>query len=519
MPGIDYILNSTKPYPAWLKEHRIFKNIEKIEKVFPTIGLANFTADLKVPLTDETVNHAHTIIRCVNQDAKNRIFSVKTLLTEELLLSGKERNGRCNAMQNTINILSIFTSIVCCVPNVVDGKIEMAICQDIFSGNSTNPIFKKGEGYLKCVSKLNELLASIKPILKINYEAYPCFKDFSRLNVPNKPLKMYFSSTGEEGAWDIATASMRGIISCQTWTAMQARGLIGSITSKYTGVVFVEGNTDYSPYGKIMTHRCFVRLLVHRYTRKPVLFFDSMYPAFHKGVEDAMKEEIAKKTSIPTLWATSYSQKMEAMENYTLLHEDINKYLRQGEYSYMDSIIPVEIKKLSLIAAKDSPVVANVKATLSSKMTSIFTEKHTIYLNKLDMIKKFIASGKKNEEDKPKIDYLFCEEKGGKQAIQNILNFYHHFTKNYSTTRYPAAFFANAVLEAVGNPPAGGITSQKDVYLWLLKRLNTDFAEIKAAALKEISSGSWMRAFPKASIRFLDATMLELKKEIIKNCK
>lgn len=92
--------------------------------------------------------------------------------------------------------------------------------------------------------------------------------------IPKLNYKVCFSASGEKGAWDIATMSMRGIDSCMNWDTHQSNSLVGSLLDPYVGVVYITDNKETS-YGTNMLARAVVRIVINR--DKPVLQIDSLY--------------------------------------------------------------------------------------------------------------------------------------------------------------------------------------------------------------------------------------------------
>jgi hypothetical protein len=513
MPGINYIINSTKPFPAWIKEHRVFKNLSRIDKVFPHIGLPNFTEDITVYSAESAKSIARQLVYLMLSILNEMVFSLKTLLAKEMLDSGKERNEKCNAIQSAINIISMLTyslsgKELC---SVVENKVVMSIPTDIFSGASSSPVFKKGEAFLKVLNKINLVLAEIKPdnSLKVNYENDYYYKEFSKLNIPNKAYKLTFSSSGEEGAWDIATASMRGIISCQAWTAAQSRGLIGSISSKYVGVVFVSGTQDFHPYGKQMIFRSMVRLVVNRATGTPALYMDTMYPAYNADIMSAIRKTLNDRSGLVVYSASFAEEKNMVTRDYYLLDEVSRSFLREGEFSYMDSPLHIEKRRNPILFSKENKKLLERRGFFLSKLEKVISDKRAAYTKNL----KELSEGKK-----PEIAPAFNDLKKGQYAFQNTLNFFAHCDRPHSTTNKPTSFFLLEIFKAIGNTDQPFETN-KDCDIWILKNLVNNLEEIKEKSWKNLQSGSWMKAFPAASKRFHETLITDLKKELLIACK
>lgn len=159
----------------------------------------------------------------------------------------------------------------------------------------------------------------------------------------NRNLNIVFSSDDINGAWDIATMSMRGIDSCQSWHSRRAHHLIGSITDPCCAIMYVEDQNDSSGYGTRMLYRTIVRYVVHEQFG-PHLFMEQLYP---------YTEDESMANAITTLFALTLSQrsKMNVLfRGIGLNSKELYKYIviPQSEpvvnnlysQSYRDSHIP-----------------------------------------------------------------------------------------------------------------------------------------------------------------------------------
>ena len=512
MSGIRYILNSDKPYPIWIKEHRVFKNINKIDKVFPKIGLPNFSEDIEISCVGDAKVQAKEFVYQISVITPSIISNLKKEMRATLLLSGRERNEKCNNIQAAINIISHINEISKYedLVSIVNDKVVLSLNNDIFSGSSTSPLFRKGEPLFRVITKCNAILEKCMiPI--INYETLESFKEFSKLNIPNKKYKLTFSSTGSDGAWDIATASMRGIASCQSWTAVQARGLIGSIVSKYVGVLFVEGNKKYSPYGKQMIYRAMVRLILNRRSGQPALFVDTIYPSFNTEAYESIKKCLMSKTIIPIYFACNYSEKDKVIKDYIILDEPSRIHLREGEYSYTDTLIPVELKKVGNLNSSSNENYLIFTQLMKNRLQFTIDKNKLIYEENFKQLKTFLDSGN-NKKKRPEFENLFQDTRIGVYSISNMLNFFAHFNKPGATTKNPTSYFLDEIFKSIGVPQ--DYSSQNKICFWMLKTLSKDFENIKKISSKAIINCSCNKKFPKASARFLNTLLFVLKKEL-----
>jgi hypothetical protein len=93
----------------------------------------------------------------------------------------------------------------------------------------------------------------------------------------NAALRVVFSGDGNQSAWDIATMSMRGIESCQSWSSRRAHHLVGSIVDPCCAIMYLEDESTSSSYGSKMLYRVIVRYVVHE-EFGPHLFMEQLYP-------------------------------------------------------------------------------------------------------------------------------------------------------------------------------------------------------------------------------------------------
>lgn len=93
----------------------------------------------------------------------------------------------------------------------------------------------------------------------------------------NKGMKLVFSADGKDGAWDIATMSMRGIKSCQSWGLRRASSLVGSVADPCCAIIYLTDGKETS-HGSKMNHRALVRYVVHD-KFGPALFIERLYSA------------------------------------------------------------------------------------------------------------------------------------------------------------------------------------------------------------------------------------------------
>lgn len=97
----------------------------------------------------------------------------------------------------------------------------------------------------------------------------------------NKRRKIVFSGSGSQALWDIATMSMRGVSSCQSWNASHRKHLIGSMADPYCGIIYTTTGNKTSK-GSRMSRRAIVRFVVNK-RGNPALLIERIYPVFEPG--------------------------------------------------------------------------------------------------------------------------------------------------------------------------------------------------------------------------------------------
>jgi len=538
--GIDYIINGKRKYPEWIKNHQVFKDMNKIDKVFPKIGLANFKEPCEIMNTAEAKTSAtylgNKIIYELNA-FKTKLYSN---LETALKSTEKNRNELCCSIQSMISLIDTvaYSLRLSEYIKVEDGKVVMRLRSDLFNGDK-NPVFRKDEAVLRVANKLwTELEAlGLKPT---KIEQYQEFKDFSRVNVPNKKYTVCFSSYGEDGAWDIGTISMRGITSCQAWSAPQSRGLIGSISSRYVGVVYISSDKDEVPgYGTKMLNRCMVRFAIHKNTKKPVLMIDTMYPNSNADTLATFKKVLKEKSGLEVR-ATSDG----AMNEYYMPDEPSRKLLKQGETSYADH--PIEVREhtssIKVIPMNIKSLTENFKKNVCIDLDNMIKIKRELY----EAAEKRVAESKviynaaktkwQTENDyantwepdgseimpkaptvfdlvEPKIDEELKAFGGG--GIINLLN---HIDKRHGKG-LAGTTFAKLFLNSIVVSEEMEYASKEEYHRKYLMSFLKNAKSVKEEAHKKFIGGTWMKSFPKSGEKFFEMIYSQMKGYFLADCK
>lgn len=344
-----------KPVPPFITNHSIFRTPHEVKKVFKSIGLSNFKdkANIEKCLDDlkKEGTYVHNLLIAMAQMLNNAICKLQTHADRIQFLETKDARDIARAkLQDIHSCLNVINALVGYVdpykPDVLantiktsaDGKIELRLMNDI-NDEASKPVFRKTVSLFSVFHKLTEKLASFNVPFE-SLDAQPEFKIFNMENIPNKEFSINFSADGSEGAWDILTMSMRGIKSCQRWDGEYPRCLIGSVLSKFVGVIYLtsgaqsETNAGFSNLGTKMMRRCVVRYAVDADEDKPCILIDKMYPELNKDVLSLFINAIKSKTTLPVYYSADLGNKIR---HIYIPSEEMRERVIDREWSYQDT--------------------------------------------------------------------------------------------------------------------------------------------------------------------------------------
>lgn len=277
-----------KPFPKWMVSHPIFKDVKKISKVFPGIGLPNCDGDSSIDnggAATKSAKHLIDQLKYVLGNKKNALGNKKVSKDRQ------EKLDKCIDLMSQIKKKINKGKKAFISSN--NGKVSLTMPDDVVYDDKI--VFKKGERLFSVYNKISDMLKDAKLNTLTSLDTIQEFKDFSSNNVPNAKFKIVFSSDGSNGAWDIATMSMRGVQSCQSWEGSYSKALIGSVIDPFVGIIYLTSGSN-TKYGSKMMRRCVVRFAVNKETKKPFLFLDNMYPNYDPKVMASFKEFLSNKT-------------------------------------------------------------------------------------------------------------------------------------------------------------------------------------------------------------------------------
>lgn len=357
-------------YPAWITSHPIFSKIENVRKAFPAIGLSNFEDKFLTDNSKEIKIYANALLDVISEKLIKR--STKLASFGKKAKIGKVRLNNLQQivalMQSIIDMIALDKSAFHSV--LESGKVSIGLPADL---QYLDTLFlKKGTGIFKVYEKINSMLVENKFLPLIPLAELSPFKNFSAFNLPGKEMFIRFSSDGADGIWDIATMSMRGIASCQTWADGLSNSIkiIGSIVDPFTGIIYLTNGERFNNYGSKMTRRCVVRYILNK-NGEATLILEKMYPIFDPAsLEDFVKALKARVPDINIEYAPNLFTKYYKYDYYIPLSDELNLIGSSSYYPYVDSGLNfVRDEKCALAKIPVSP-----QSLFKKEMPAIFNK-------------------------------------------------------------------------------------------------------------------------------------------------
>jgi hypothetical protein len=333
-----------KSFPNWFKSHPIFDTVHLAKKIFPSIGLPN--CEKEIQLNNDLIVRkiATDLLNEICVSITSRLFSLTPFINTIKDDKRKELGIKCITLLNNIKDLLKNQNSFIELDN--NGKIAIRLPHDISFNDEL--VFRSNQSFFKIYNKLNSLLRSGKFLALKRLEDYEEFRDFSRENVPVNKFKIVFSSDDINGAYDIATMSMRGISSCQNWNNGEYRYCtIGSMLDTFVGIIYLTSGTDFNNIGTKMIKRSVVRFVIDKEKNKPFIFIDKMYPVCDKKVLNEFKDFIKERTQFDVIY---YNENL-AFKNCYIPLNDMGKKIENYKYnqlitSYQDTRIENQSPKI-----------------------------------------------------------------------------------------------------------------------------------------------------------------------------
>lgn len=420
--------------PQVVIDHALFKTPRLITKIFPSIGLPNFKEDANIEkcLFDikKEGTYVHNLIRIMASmvsaariEINNQTDRIQFLATKE------EREKSRDKFFEMCKTSSILQELFSCIDPVntdnvndliqmAEGKVVLKLQKDISDG-SGKYAFRKGESLIKLIGKVKERCAAFG-VEVATIDNTNEFKTFCKENIPNKRYSIIFSSDGEDGAWDLATMSMRGDwSSCQRWEGEYPRCLIGSILSKYIGIVYLtsgvmnsstEKNGNRGNLGTKMMRRCIVRYAIdidsdhdskgcRPGAGKPCILIEKMYPDLDKDILSLFIAAIKQKSNLPVYYSPDLGNRLR---HIYIPQEKIHEELSDRDLSYQDAPLKrkqdINVFMFSNSKEEVEREVRGFNVNLSNFLARKLEQIYSGYLSVNDEVRKIVSNIRMNTQ-------------------------------------------------------------------------------------------------------------------------
>ena len=349
--------------PDFIKTNPILTSIEKVDKVFPKIGLPNCKEKINIDPLSLLKTYATNVIADIGYHLST--ITNNHLCMEEydpyrydiLSVEDRQKSKNIGVIARNLNVI-IGGNIDCytrCI-SIENGALSIRVPKDVLDIKN-NIVIREGQSLFKAYNYLIDMSSKTS---FANYftilDHMQSFKDFSSNNISTKDLNIVFSSDDEDGLWDIATMSMRGFRSCQSWDGQYKNNLIGSIVDPFVGVIYLEGSGKGTQYGSKMIRRCIVRFVADSKNNKPAILIDRMYPQHNKEVADAFVSFIKNKTNLNVLlqdWSVGQPD-LNTLRHLYIPFNNVHTKLNDEYKSYRDTKIPYKIEnKMETVLEKN----------------------------------------------------------------------------------------------------------------------------------------------------------------------
>lgn len=358
---------SEKKFPSFITSHPVFKNNKEVKKVFPEIGLPNTEKEIEVDNKKEAQASAVALLNEIRHMLEERIRTINKYQTKKPDAIGKKRKKK---LENVIKLLDTVKTEISKGGTGIknkfilenNGRITLNLPTDV-ADVEEKVTFKTGEGLFRIYNKLNEVLREGHFLAMTKLEDLPAFKEFSSKNVPALKYKVRFASDGSEGAWDIATMSMRGVSSCQSWGTGNSTHIVGSIVDPFTGIIYLTSGAKFNEHGTKMIRRCVVRFVVDEKKKVPFIALEHMYPSMEQGALDAFIAFLKERTD--NKFEVVYLPSSRRYNMYVPMSKIVSSLSAQDQ-PYRDSGVTYKAD------VNDKP--ARIKEQVQAKLEAIYAQ-------------------------------------------------------------------------------------------------------------------------------------------------
>lgn len=340
-----------KKLPSFISEHPVIKSTKAPFKIFPKVGLSNFTIPIKVspkvaaqeklPLLKRLADDFSEIFYAAGDRLQRQFAQSDAMSQNTQRLSSHadvvKENAHFAAIKaiydkfqtELLNFVNISQSFMDSPPVDESGKIIL--------------LLPSGEKFFKAYQKLQTRLFEFAKLLGSQDSTLPFLDDipvvkiFNQQNIPLSSLSITFASH-DDGLYDIATMSERGISSCQSWNAETGYNtcLIGSILSKFVGIIYLSSNSSYNDLGTKMIKRCIVRYGINTHTSSPAIVLDKMYPLPDHTIAKLFVQALEERSSIQVIDFSSGAN--DIPDDFIIKTPKESLPIENHELSYQDTL-------------------------------------------------------------------------------------------------------------------------------------------------------------------------------------
>lgn len=316
--------DTAKWMPDWFTKHNAFSKVKgnRIFKIFSTFGLKDF----REQIADDA---------SVLEDYKDRLISFSSLIIKGAsnVLHGKRGESQEEVQQafsrerQLEQITYRFMQEVMRPATWVADKHRLTIKIE-----SDDKRFRIDAG--TSIVKAYNILKDVAIKLGINAPAIELTQEFK--NYSKRGGTAVIFSTNPE---DIAGMSSRSEWeSCQTLSVAEGLNgcVVGSVLSKFIGIVYITSGTNYEGRGERMMARCLVRFAIDTNNNKPAILIDKMYPSHNMKLLSNIKDIIQKRTSVPVYIAAELKSADEDFARFRVPQE-VHPGMEPSDKSYMDT--------------------------------------------------------------------------------------------------------------------------------------------------------------------------------------
>jgi hypothetical protein len=358
-----------KVVPQFIKDHKLFNSPVPIQKIFPSVGLPNFNEGVKIQKSMTEIRKENgyvlNLLTVMHANITSAIAIMETKMgAMQFLVTAEKREANRALVENQNYWCCLAKEVVKgCDPTNKDvvqtgielnnGLVELKLLNNIVNEANKKTVYGKGASLIGTYNKLRVSLMEIDIPMQ-DIEQVEQFKIFCKENIPNKLFEVIFSSTGQEGAWDLLSMSMRGIRSCQRWQGEYPRCLAGSILSKFVGMIYITSGAPaeshpsedtgtgkhpaFPSLGTKMMRRCVVRYAVNADENRACIIVDKMYPEYDKDILEIFMRILKSKTKLEVLYAPELAKSNKLRHIYTP-SEKIREDILHREASYQDTVL------------------------------------------------------------------------------------------------------------------------------------------------------------------------------------